>query len=251
MGGPRAAPSPTPAPVCGRGEPGLGVPGSDRCPWPCWILPGTMGHCSPALIYVSSLCFLRSPQRALAAGVPWAGPCWAPRDLGGSWHGLGIREPFVRVSYLVRGHPAQGLGQSKPFPSPILWRATWGAPGRRLTMLRLIGCLRHGRPPSNRIAAPSWGRAAPALLLAEINASQGTQGSCPWVSILPYPPGGEGVASVPPRGACPPSPHVSLLPLLSRFPFLTSIFTLPLGARLPKSEPRCLAPCPGTLQGSA
>lgn len=179
MGGPRAAPPPTPAPGCSRGEPGLGVPGSDRCPWPCWILPGTMGHCSPALIYVSSLCFLRNLQRALAAGVPWAGPCWAPRDPGGSWHGLGIREPFVRVRYLVRGHPAQELGQPKPSPSLMLQRATWGAPGRRLTMLQLIGCLRHGRPPSNRIAAPSWGRAAPALLLAEINASQGSQGSCP------------------------------------------------------------------------
>lgn len=48
------------------------------------------------------------------------------------------------------------------------------------------------------------------------------------------PPAGEGVALTP--SACPPS-HAPLLPLLSRFPFLTSIFTLTFGAHLPKSEP--------------
>lgn len=51
---------------------------------------------------------------------------------------------------------------------------------------------------------------------------------------LGVPPAGKGVALTP--SACPP-PHVPLLPLLSRFPFLTSIFTLTLGAHLPKSEP--------------
>lgn len=167
-----------------------------------------------SIVPTSDLCFLprsRKEHRASPlGGSGWAEPPAAsPARPGGSR----LDKASLGFDELIKGCPAPGAGHA----------GTARAPGRELPKPGLIGHFCRGHPAFNRIVALSQRGADPALQRAPapsgINSSQDRP---PGVSSISSPPAGKGL----PCSKC-PAPAV---PLLSRFSFLTSIFTLSSGA---------------------